>query len=29
VNRGELQRDAAEALIEDYRQRLTQYTYLD
>jgi arginine decarboxylase len=29
VNRGEIQRDEAEALIEDYRQRLTQYTYLD
>jgi len=29
VNRGEIQREEAEELIDDYRQRLTQYTYLD
>jgi arginine decarboxylase len=29
VNRGEIGQDEAEGLLEDYRQRLTHYTYLD
>jgi arginine decarboxylase len=29
VNRGEMEREDADGLLDDYRQRLTHYTYLD